>query len=83
VDLRGRSAQLGAARQGYGDDDGGAFFEMKAEQKKTEIAAPCPHVHLKRQNVGEMVHYRCEDCPQKFLVEEWDGKMEVIENAKG
>ena len=38
----------------------------------------CKHLHLKKQLVGETSWYACTTCPQKFKVEEWDGKVKVI-----
>ena len=37
----------------------------------------CPHVTLKRKNVGNSHWYACDACGQKFKAQEWDGKVVV------
>ena len=42
----------------------------------------CPHVTLKRMNVGDFRYYKCTVCHQKFQATEWDGKMKVVYPAE-
>ena len=41
-------------------------------------ANPCPHKLLKKQIVAGHFWYACCECRQKFRVEPWDGRVEVV-----
>ena len=50
----------------------------------------CPHVTLKRRNVGDWHWYECPVCGQKFkvprnpgMIEPWDGKVRVVTHGGG
>jgi hypothetical protein len=44
----------------------------------TDTQERCPHVTLKRQNVGQSHWYKCVVCGQKLRANDWDGKVEVL-----
>jgi len=39
---------------------------------------PCPHKLLKKQLVAGHFWYACCECRQKFRVELWHGRVEVV-----
>ena len=39
---------------------------------------PCAHKLLKKQLVAGHFWYACCECRQKFRVEPWDGRVEVV-----